>query len=251
MSHPMPSSASSGGISSNIINPVSLNGEMAFHIVDDERPLIGGKTVHIVDDDGACRRVQASLLRELCYDVRTWPDGKSFLKAAPGFGPCCIMLDVGLPGMDGLAVHEEMIRMGLRWPVVFVSGAADTERVVQAMRGGAVHFLEKPIRLADLESALSNAFFVLEAQKGECPCAARMRLSKLTSREREVLEGLVEGLPNKSIAYDLGVSHRTVEAHRANIMAKLEVSNLAQLVRLVIEAEMEAAPPKGSDFLIR
>lgn len=250
MSHPTPSSASCGGISSKISKSVLPDGKHDFEIVDDHL-LDNSRIVHLVEDDGACRRAQAALLREAGCDVRTWPDGKSFLKAAPGLGACCVMLDVGLPELDGLAVHEEMIRMGLRWPVVFVSGDADIERVVQAMRRGAVHFLTKPIRFVDLEEALISAFAVLDEQEGGCPCAARIRLSKLTNREREVLEGLVEGLPNKSIAYDLGVSHRTVEAHRANIMCKLQVSNLAQLVRLVIEAEMEAAPPKGSDFLIK
>jgi two-component system response regulator FixJ len=196
------------------------------------------RLVHIVDDNELVRRSTSTFLGGQGFHVQTWCDGDSFLKAASTLTPSCLILDLVMPGLDGLEVQGQMRQRGMDWPIIFFSGKAKIPDAVQAVLNGAVQFLVKPVRPVALRQALDQAFERLgqgATDSGES-CAARMKLLRLTPREHDVLDGLVEGLPNKAIAYDLGVSPRTIEAHRSSIMRKLEAANLAQLLRTALVA---------------
>lgn len=196
------------------------------------------RLVHVVDDDEGVRRSTLTLLSSQGFHVQTWCDGKSFMQAASSLGPSCILLDLAMPGIDGLTVQHQLQQRGVEWPIIFVSGTADIPHAVKALQHGAVDFLVKPARPEALRQAIERAFERLadiDRHDGE-KCASRMKLLRLTPREHDVLDGLLEGLPNKTIAYDLEVSPRTIEAHRASIMRKLEAPSFAQVLRIAIEA---------------
>lgn len=198
-----------------------------------------GAIIQLVDDDHAVRRSQAVLLRTLGYKVQTWVDGESFLRAAPSLGPSCLLLDLAMPRMDGLKVQAEMQSRGIHWPIIFLSGTADIPHAVEAVKRGALQFLVKPVPTDELSAALDVALeHLLTSAAKPSGEAAKTRLARLTKRENDVLQGLVEGLPNKTIAYDLGISPRTIEAHRANIMKKLEAPTFAHALKTVFEAHL-------------
>ncbi|MGB5485492.1 response regulator transcription factor, partial [Parasphingorhabdus sp.] len=160
-------------------------------------------------------------------------------KLAKGAERGCVLLDVRMPEMDGLQVQQQMIRDGIDMPVVILTGHGDVEIAVQAMRAGAINFLEKPYEKEALIAAMEEAFSRLENNnlKEMAASEARVRLACLTGREQDVLEGLMAGYPNKTIAYDLGISPRTVEIYRANMMEKLRVRSLAEALRIGFAAE--------------
>ena len=197
--------------------------------------------IHVVDDDEAIRRSLSFLLKTSGFAVRLYDGGTAFLKEAGNLEPGCVLLDVRMPDIDGLAVQAKLRAKGVMIPVVIMTGHGDVDLAVAAMKGGASDFIEKPFEkaalLACIEAAMQQAF----AQRGTGARAeeARDRLNVLTDREREVLQGLVRGLPNKTIAYDLGISPRTVEIHRANLMTKLEVRSLAEALRIAFQSGME------------
>lgn len=196
-------------------------------------------TVHVVDDDEAVRRSLAYTLRTAGHLVHTWPSGEAFLEGLEP-GPACVLLDIRMPGMDGLAVHRAMAARGLALPVIVMTGHGDIATAVQAMKGGAVDFLEKPFESVTLRKALAAAAERLAAAEGHQHrlAEAQARLRILTPREREVLDGLARGLPNKTIAWELGISARTVEVHRANVMSKLELHTLSDVLRVAFAAGM-------------
>ena len=198
------------------------------------------KLVHIVDDEESVRRSLDFLLRSANYRTERWGDGEAFLKGADKAEPACVLLDVRMPGMDGLQVQAEMAGRGYNLPVIVLTGHGDISTAVRAMQGGAVDFLEKPFNRERLLDALAVGFARIEdretARKRED--WARTEVAKLTEREKEVLEGLACGYPNKTIAYDLGISSRTVEVYRANVMTKFEVSNFADALRVAFAAGM-------------
>jgi two-component system response regulator FixJ len=198
------------------------------------------KLVHIVDDEESIRRSLDFLLRTAGFQVEKWPDGESFLKSADRTAPACVLLDVRMPGMDGLQVLSEMTERGFNFPVIVLTGHGDIATAVRAMRGGAVDFLEKPFERERLLQALETGFVRLADREGqrEREDWARTQIALLTQREQEVLDGLACGYPNKTIAYDLGISSRTVEVYRANAMEKLGVSNFADALRIAFAAEM-------------
>ena len=194
--------------------------------------------VHIVDDEDSIRRSLGFLLSTAGYRVRRWEDGVAFLKGVDANEPACVLLDVRMPGMDGLEVQAEMRDRGINLPVVVLTGHGDVAMAVRAMRSGAVDFLEKPFERKVLLNAVEAGFEQLadsEAQR-ERTDWARTQIAGLTQREREVLDGLACGFPNKTIAYDLGISSRTVEVHRANVMTKLDVANFADALRIAFGA---------------
>jgi two-component system response regulator FixJ len=195
--------------------------------------------VHIVDDEEAIRRSIDFLLRTAGFRVEKWSDAESFLKNAGG-SPACVLLDVRMPGMDGLQVQSAMADKGMNHPVIVLTGHGDISTAVQAMRAGAVDFLEKPFERDRLLAALEVGFARLEDRLGqrERERWAKTQVAGLTEREREVLDGLACGYPNKTIAYDLGISSRTVEVYRANVMSKLDVSNFADVLRVAFAAGM-------------
>jgi two-component system, LuxR family, response regulator FixJ len=198
------------------------------------------KLVHVVDDEEAIRRSLDFLLRTAGFQVEKWADGESFLKSADRTQLGCVLLDVRMPGMDGLQVQEEMASQGFNFPVVVLTGHGDIGTAVRAMQGGAVDFLEKPFNRERLLEALSSGFLQLSDREGQRDREqwAKTQIALLTQREQEVLEGLACGYPNKTIAYDLGISSRTVEVYRANVMEKLGVTNFADALRVAFAAGM-------------
>ena len=198
------------------------------------------RLVHVVDDEDTIRRSLDFLLRTAGFRVETWEDGEAFLKGGDRSAAACVLLDVRMPGMDGLQVQAEMASRGINLPVVVLTGHGDIGIAVRAMRAGAVDFLEKPFSRERLLQALEVGFMQLADREGRRQREewARTQVAKVTEREREVLEGLACGYPNKTIAYDLGISSRTVEVYRANLMEKLEVANFADALRVAFAAGM-------------
>jgi two-component system response regulator FixJ len=198
------------------------------------------RLVHVVDDEESVRRSLDFLLRTAGFKVEKWENGEAFLKGADRVAAACVLLDVRMPGMDGLQVQAEMAARGLNMPVVVLTGHGDIGTAVRAMRGGAVDFLEKPFNRERLLDALETGFMQIADREGRRRREdwAKTQIAKLTEREREVLEGLACGYPNKTIAYDLGISSRTVEVYRANVMEKLEVTNFADALRVAFAAGM-------------
>lgn len=202
--------------------------------------MVQERRVHVVDDEEPIRRSLDFLLRTAGFQVEKWEDGAAFLKGADRAEPACVLLDVRMPGMDGLQVQAEMAAHGFNMPVVVLTGHGDIGTAVRTMRAGAVDFLEKPFDRARLLQALEIGFMQLADREGQRQreAWAKTEIAKLTERESEVLEGLACGYPNKTIAYDLGISSRTVEVYRANVMEKLEVSNFADALRVAFAAGM-------------
>jgi two-component system response regulator FixJ len=199
-----------------------------------------GKLVHIVDDEEAIRRSLDFLLRSAKYRTERWESGEAFLQGADRAHSACVLLDVRMPGMDGLQVQAEMVARGYNLPVIVLTGHGDIATAVRAMRGGAVDFLEKPFNRERLLEALEAGFARIQDREAarQREQWARTEVGKLTEREKEVLEGLACGYPNKTIAYDLGISARTVEVYRANVMSKFEVGNFADALRVAFAAGM-------------
>jgi two-component system response regulator FixJ len=198
------------------------------------------KLVHIIDDEDSIRRSLDFLLRAAGFSTERWEDGEAFLQGADKAAPACVLLDVRMPGMDGLQVQAEMAARGYNLPVIVLTGHGDISTAVRAMQGGAIDFLEKPFNRERLLEALEAGFALLGDRAGARKREdwARTEIAKLTEREREVLEGLACGYPNKTIAYDLGISARTVEVYRANVMTKFDVSNFADALRVAFAAGM-------------
>jgi two-component system response regulator FixJ len=197
------------------------------------------KLVHLVDDDDPIRRSAGFMLKTAGLQVRTFPSGVELLKGASALEPGCILLDIRMPEMDGLQVQQELKNRGVALPVIIMTGHGDVNLAVQAMKAGAIDFIEKPFEKAVLLDALEQAFQRLQrsSEHRDRASAAEVRLQALSPREREVLDGLVQGLPNKTIAYDLGISPRTVEIHRANLMTKLGVKSLSEALRIAFAAQ--------------
>lgn len=197
------------------------------------------KLVHLVDDDDSVRRSVGFMLKTSGHAVKSYSSGTELLKEAKKLEPGCILLDIRMPGMDGLEVQQELQSLGVNLPVIIMSGHGDIPLSVRAMKAGAIDFIEKPFEKALLLSAIEDAFSSMARSDAvqERSKNASVRLQVLTPRERDVLDGLAKGLPNKTIAYDLGISPRTVEIHRANLMSKLEVRSLSEALRLAFAAE--------------
>jgi two-component system response regulator FixJ len=199
------------------------------------------RLVHLVDDDEAIRRSVGFMLKTSGFHVRAYESGVELLKGAANLEPGCILLDIRMPGMDGLEVQSALRDKGVTLPVIIMTGHGDVTLAVQAMKAGAVDFIEKPFEKAVLLSAIDHGVERLmksAADQGRAD-EASVRLQALTPREREVLDGLAKGLPNKTIAYDLGISPRTVEIHRANLMSKLGVRSLSEALRIAFAAQVK------------
>ncbi|RYE58737.1 MAG: response regulator transcription factor [Rhizobiaceae bacterium] len=198
--------------------------------------------IHIVDDEDAVRRSARFMLSTSGFAVETWESGVAFLKAVRHAQAGCILLDVRMPEMDGLEVQQALNERGVTMPVIILTGHGDISTAVRAMKAGAVDFIEKPFEKATLLSAIDAAFERIDqsADQAVRSTEAQVMLGKLTAREQEVLEGLARGFPNKTIAYDLGISSRTVEVHRANAMQKLGVRSLSDALRIAFAAGLGA-----------
>lgn len=197
-----------------------------------------GKLVHIVDDEDSIRRSVSFMLKTSGYAVETWTSGQAFLKDVKNVEHGCILLDVRMPEIDGLQVQRTLAERGVTMPIVIMTGHGDVSIAIQAMKAGAVDFLEKPFEKSALIGAIEESFerIAKAADASARAVDAGKILGALTPRERDVLEGLAKGLPNKTIAYDLDISPRTVEVHRANLMAKLDVRSLSDALRIAFAA---------------
>lgn len=192
--------------------------------------------IYIVDDDPAVRDALQLLLATDGYCVKTYPSAPAFLAEATSDSAGCVVADVRMPEMSGLDMLVEMKRRNLRLPVIIITGHGDVPLAVEAMKRGAEDFIEKPFDdealFQSVKRALSHGAVVQLRYAEERKTADKLQL--LTKREREILEKLAEGRSNKVIAHELGISVRTAEVHRANVMTKMRAKNLAELVRMVI-----------------
>jgi len=196
------------------------------------------RLIHLVDDDEAIRHSASFMLRHAGFRVKTYPDGVVFLEQVAEAERGCILLDVQMPGMDGLEVQEVLNQRGVAMPVIVLTGHGDVAVAVRAMKAGAVDFVEKPYAKQSLVDALTRAFERLEARQHADVLAeeARGLIERLTARERDVLVGLVDGQTNKVIAQSLEISPRTVEIHRANLMEKMDAPSLSTVLRIAFAA---------------
>lgn len=192
--------------------------------------------VHVIDDDEAMRHSLAFLLRSAKVEVQTYESATAFLKGLPKIKSGCVVTDVRMPGMSGIDLLKHLRQVKIAMPVIVITGHGDIPLAVEAMKGGAADFLEKPFDDAVLLAAIRAALNVqaTDSEREAGRAAIHDKLSALSNREREVLEGLVAGHPNKTIAFDLGISPRTVEIYRANVMTKMEATSLSDLVRMAL-----------------
>ena len=197
------------------------------------------QTIFIIDDDDAVRHSLTLLLESAGYHARPYSSGSDLLDAIGPGSKGCIIADVRMPGMDGLELQRRLSVLGVSLPLVFMTGHGDVPMAVRAMKAGALDFIEKPFAddtiLAAIRSALTTSVQRSSAE-GEGREAALQRISQLTARERDVLEVLIAGHPNKVIAHRLQISPRTVELHRARIKEKTGARHLSQLIRLSLSA---------------
>ena len=200
------------------------------------------RTVHVVDDDPAVRRSLERLLDVAGFHVVSYQSPTAFLNAASGLSAGCVLLDIRMPGVDGLEVQSRLNRLRVNLPVIVMTGHGDVPSAVRAMKAGAVDFLEKPFDDETLLNAIGGAFAKASRLIGGDREAVRaaQRIATLSPREREVLDALLAGRQNKVIAFDLNISVRTVEVHRAHVMEKMQASSVAELVRLALFAQAGA-----------
>jgi two-component system, LuxR family, response regulator FixJ len=199
-----------------------------------------GGIVHIIDDDDALRQSLTFLLRSADLEVKDYASASVFLDALPSADLGCVITDVRMPGMSGIDLLRRLKELGVSVPVIVVTGHGDVPLAVEAMKSGAVDFLEKPF---DDELLLASVRSALRRQAGDSKrqterAEIEERLALLSPRERDVLGGLVAGQANKQIAFDLGISPRTVEIYRANLMDKMKAGSLSDLVRMALIANL-------------
>ncbi len=198
--------------------------------------------VHIVDDDEAVRNSLAFLLASAGFAVRTHASASAFLDAAPAIGNACLVTDLRMPDVDGVELLRRLRARGTLPPAIVVTGHGDVQMAVEAMKSGALDFIEKPFSDDTLIDAIRRA--VEQASSAQDASAAeariRERLRSLSDREVQVLKGVVQGKANKTIAFELEISPRTVEVYRAGLMRKMQVGSLAELVRMVMHVDLGA-----------
>ena len=195
---------------------------------------MNGTTIHLVDDDAGLRKALSRLLRAEGYDVRAFACAADFLASCHAQEIGCLLLDVSMPGLDGLELQRRLVRSGATMPIVFLTGHGDIPMSVRAVKAGAIDFLTKPVEESALLLAVRNALADAAAAREQRDETARAagRFSRLTPREREVMERVVAGKPNKAIAADLGTCEQTVKVHRGRVMEKMGAASLADLVRV-------------------
>jgi two-component system response regulator FixJ len=213
-----------------------------------EPTMASERVIHVLDDDAGVRRSLERLLDAVGFRVISYESPAAFLNRASDLPAGCILLDMRMPEMDGLELQARLIELGISFPVIVMTGQGDVQRAVRAMKAGAVDFLEKPfgddVLMTAIEAAFARSARSDRLQEAE---EAAKRIAKLSPREREVLDALVAGHPNKIIAFELGLSVRTVEVHRARMMDRLGVNQLAEAIRLAVMARMAPAVPKPRD----
>lgn len=201
----------------------------------------GEQTVYIVDDEAPVRKALGFLAKSDGLKSESFESAQAFLDSLDHVGPGCLLLDVCMPGMSGLELQEKLSERKHEIPVIILTGHADVPTAVRAMKSGACDFVEKPFLGEELLERIHQCLSGETERRAskEWRQQARERLSRLTHREREVMDGLVAGKRNKEIADNLFISFRTVELHRAKVMEKLEANTLADIVRIALLAESE------------
>ena len=192
--------------------------------------------IYIIDDDEAARESLAFLVQSSGFEVRTFAEARAFLEALPSLAPGCIVTDVRMPEMDGIELLRELRKRETAMPAIVITGHGDVPLAVEAMKLGAADFLEKPF---DDRALLASVTSALTAQRersrhDDQRSDTQRRLESLSMRERQVLDGLLAGHPNKIIAYELGISIRTIEIYRANVMTKMRAGSLSELIRMAL-----------------
>lgn len=199
--------------------------------------------VHIIDDEDAVRSSLSFLLDAAGYAVRTHASASEFLKIAEGLGNGCLVTDLRMPDIDGIELLKRLNAMSAMLPTIMVTGHGDVQMAVEAMKNGAMDFIEKPFSketiLESISRAVDRAGANLRTEQNRVRVLEALGL--LSDRERQVLAGVIRGQPNKVIAFDLGISPRTVEGYRATLMAKMQARTLAELVRMVMDAGVDPA----------
>ena len=213
-----------------------------------EELALNSHLVYVVDDDRDVRRSLSFMLG--ASDLRSHPfaSGEDFLEALADLAPGCILLDLRMPQLDGFQVMDELAKREVDWPVIVMTGHGEIPVAVRAMKLGAIDFIEKPFSEEALLACFGNAFSLLDEREstGKRRREARDRVALLTARESDVLRGLLAGESNKQLATRLGISLRTVEMHRGNMMERLGVTSLAQALTLALEAGLEPAPAENA-----
>src|ERR1700751_4695892 len=200
--------------------------------------------VFVVDDDASMRESLKNLIRSVGLRVELFASAQEFLRSKRPDVPCCLVLDVRLPGLSGLDLQRRTTEAGMEIPIIFITGHGDIPMSVRAMKVGAVEFLTKPFHDQDLLDAIRQALENDRTDRNQRTALEdlRRRLDSLTAREREVMVGVVAGLLNKQIGAELGTSESTVKIYRAQVMEKMEAGSLSELVRMA--AKLEFLPPK-------
>jgi two-component system response regulator FixJ len=204
------------------------------------------RLVHVVDDDEAVREGVTILLEASGYDVEAHDSGAAFLRVLDTLSPGCVLLDMHMPEISGLDVQVALRERGVDWPVIVLTGQGDIGIAVGAMKNGAFEFIEKPYENQMLQETLHDAFDKLETitEASAKVTRARELIARLSQREYEIVQGLLAGLPNKIIAYELDLSVRTVEVYRANAMDKLHARGLSTAIRLALTAGVQPLEEK-------
>lgn len=199
--------------------------------------------VFIVDDDESVRKALSRLIKSVGLKVETFSSANDFLKRDPYDGPACLVLDIRMPGLSGLDLQTELAKSKRTLSIIFITGHANIPMSVQAIKAGAVDFLEKPFEEQTLLDAINLAIQKDRAAKEKLAKLSKIhqRVESLTPREREVFALVVTGMLNKQIAFKMGISEKTIKAHRARVMQKMQVDSLADLVRMAEKAGIYAA----------
>jgi RNA polymerase sigma factor (sigma-70 family) len=195
--------------------------------------------VELVDDDPAVRDAISFLLETVGIECRCFESADAFLAGHDGASASCLVLDIRMPGMSGLELQDELRRRDWNAPIIFITGHGEIAMAVRAMRNGAFDFIQKPFKDQELLDSINAALVIARSQRQSTRDVGELReaFDTLSPREREVMALVTDGKPNKVIAFDLGVSQRTVEIHRARVMQKMGARNLAELVRTQIRLE--------------
>ena len=209
--------------------------------------MIADIVVHIVDDEEPVRNSLAFLLGAAGFAVRTHASATAFLEVAPDIRNGCLVTDLRMPDIDGVELLRQLRMRDAMLPAIVVTGHGDVQMAVEAMKNGALDFIEKPFSDEMLIESIRRAVAQASSDRDAAATEMRMkeRLDSLSEREIQVLKGVVEGQANKTIAFELGISPRTVEVYRANLMSKMQAKSLAELVRMVMDIDLDGLVPKA------